>query len=45
MDLGRHVYVKVSATQGNPVFIRDPNALAGDNGTPVFRRPNPRARR
>jgi hypothetical protein len=22
-----------SATQGNPVFIRDPNALAGDNGT------------
>ncbi|MEM8930383.1 MAG: hypothetical protein AAGE94_04380 [Acidobacteriota bacterium] len=25
--------VKASFTQGNPVFIRDPNALAGDNGT------------
>lgn len=34
VNLGRHVYVKLSATQGNPVFIRDPNALAGDNGTP-----------
>lgn len=33
LDLGKHVYVKVSATQGNPVFLRDPNALAGDNGT------------
>jgi hypothetical protein len=33
LDLGRHLYVKLSATQGNPVFIRDPNALAGDNGT------------
>lgn len=34
VSLGRHVYAKLSATQGNPVFIRDPNALAGDNGTP-----------
>ncbi len=34
VSLGRHVYAKFSATQGNPVFIRDPNALAGDNGTP-----------
>ncbi|HVR98947.1 MAG TPA: hypothetical protein VMW27_20170 [Thermoanaerobaculia bacterium] len=41
IDLGRHVYVKVSATQGNPVFIRDPNALAGDNGTPDQMRLNP----
>ena len=32
MDLGRHLYAKFSATQGNPVFMRDPNALAGDNG-------------
>ena len=31
-DLGRHVYGKVSYTQGNPLFLRDPNALAGDNG-------------
>jgi hypothetical protein len=41
LSLGRHVYVKLSATQGNPVFLRDPNALAGDNGTPIFREPNP----
>jgi len=34
VSLGPHFYAKVSATQGNPVFIRDPNALAGDNGTP-----------
>jgi len=33
-DLGRHVYLRLSLTQGNPVFLRDPNALAGDNGTP-----------
>jgi hypothetical protein len=31
---GRHFYARVSATQGNPLFFRDPNALAGDNGTP-----------
>jgi hypothetical protein len=41
VSLGRHVYVKLSATQGNPVFMRDPNALAGDNGTPALRQPNP----
>ncbi len=32
IDLGRHFYLKFSATQGNPLFMRDPNALAGDNG-------------
>lgn len=31
-DLHRNVYLKLSATQGNPVFFRDPNALAGDVG-------------
>lgn len=36
LDFGRHLYLKASYTQGNPVFIRDPNALAGDNGTPAF---------
>ncbi len=41
LDLGRHVYLRGSATQGNPVFLRDPNALAGDNGTPERRRPRP----
>ncbi len=34
-DLGRHAYLKASYTRGNPVFMRDPNALAGDNGTPA----------
>ena len=33
VDLGRHLYLKGSYTRGNPVFLRDPNALAGDNGT------------
>ena len=32
-DLGRHVYFFASGTQGNPLFFRDPNVLAGDNGT------------
>jgi hypothetical protein len=40
-DIGPHVYVKGSLTAGNPVFLRDPNALAGDNGTPALRQPNP----
>jgi hypothetical protein len=34
IDLGRHLFLKGSYTRGNPVFLRDPNALAGDNGTP-----------
>lgn len=41
-DLGRHLVLKIQATQGNPVFLRDPNALAGDNGTPELREPDPR---
>lgn len=41
LDFGRHVYLKLSATQGNPVFLRDPNALAGDNGTPNLETPFP----
>jgi len=43
-DFGRHVYLRLSATQGNPLFFRDPNALAGDNGTPELdpqANPNP----
>lgn len=42
-DLGRHFYIKSSLTQGNPVFFRDVNALAGDNGTPLLdgTTPNP----
>ncbi|HVT59221.1 MAG TPA: hypothetical protein VHR45_12555 [Thermoanaerobaculia bacterium] len=41
IDLGRNVYLKVSETAGNPVFLRDPNALAGDNGTPVLLQSHP----
>lgn len=33
-DLGPNFYVKASYTAGNPLYLRDPNALAGDNGTP-----------
>lgn len=36
VDLTRHLYAKASYTQGNPLFFRDPNALAGDNGTSIF---------
>lgn len=32
MDLASGFYAKVSYTTGNPLFFRDPNALAGDNG-------------
>lgn len=41
VDLGRHVYLKTSVTQGNPLFIRDPNALAGDNGIAELLQTNP----
>lgn len=33
-SFGPHVYWRASATGGTPVFYRDVNALAGDNGTP-----------
>lgn len=36
VDLGRHLYLRGTYTTGNPVFFRDPNALAGDNGTARF---------
>ncbi len=31
---GKHAYWRASVTGGTPLFFRDPNALAGDNGTP-----------
>jgi hypothetical protein len=31
---GRHLYWRASVASGNPLFFRDTNALAGDNGTP-----------
>ena len=33
-SFGRNVYWRGSIGNGNPLFFRDPNALAGDNGTP-----------
>lgn len=46
-DLPSGLYGRLSYTTGNPVFMRDSNALAGDNGTENFRippnlNPNPR---
>jgi len=32
--VGRNFYWRVQAANGNPLFFRDANALAGDNGTP-----------
>ncbi len=32
--VGRSFYWRVQAANGNPLFMRDPNALAGDNGVP-----------
>jgi hypothetical protein len=46
IDLGSQFYAKASLTKGNPVFIRDPNSLAGDNGIdehmPPFNNPDPK---
>jgi hypothetical protein len=41
LSLNENFYLKGSITQGNPLFIRDPNALAGDNGIDALRLPNP----
>lgn len=30
---GKHLWGRVSFSEGNPLFFRDPTALAGDNGT------------
>lgn len=38
-DLPSGFYGRLSYTTGNPVFMRDANALAGDNGTEDFRVP------
>lgn len=41
--LGPHLYWRGSLTNGNPLFFRDTNALAGDNGAPerLVARPDP----
>ena len=38
-DLPSGFYGRLSYTTGNPLFIRDVNALAGDNGTQSFQTP------
>jgi len=40
-SLGSHFYFRAQVSNGNPTFFRDPNALAGDNGTEDNRPPNP----
>jgi hypothetical protein len=40
-DVASHVYWRAQISNGNPVFFRDPNALAGDNGNDDLRFPNP----
>ncbi len=40
----RNLYWRLQVSSGNPLFFRDPNALAGDNGTPSLdpvAHPNP----
>ncbi len=39
--VGRSFYWRVQAANGNPLFFRDANALAGDNGTPKELRGEP----
>lgn len=40
-DLGGVFYTKASYTEGNGLYLRDPNALAGDNGIPELLTLNP----
>jgi hypothetical protein len=40
-NVGEHLYWRTQFSTGNPVFFRDPNALAGDNGNDDLRFPNP----
>ena len=39
--LGRNFYWRLQGANGNPLYFRDPNALAGDNGIPELLQPNP----
>ena len=43
-SVGRNFYWRAQATSGNPLYIRDPNALAGDNGIKELLTPNPNPR-
>jgi hypothetical protein len=39
--IGRNLYWRFQTTSGNPLYFRDPNALAGDNGIKELLQPNP----
>jgi hypothetical protein len=40
-SVGEHFYFRGQISNGNPTFFRDPNALAGDNGTVMPPNPDP----
>jgi hypothetical protein len=40
-SIGRNLYWRLTGTSGNPLYFRDPNALAGDNGIKELLQPNP----
>lgn len=40
-SIGTHLYFFGQVSNGNPLFMRDPNALAGDNGTALPPDPEP----
>ncbi|HLJ72944.1 MAG TPA: hypothetical protein VKU62_00060 [Thermoanaerobaculia bacterium] len=40
-SIGRNFYWRLQGTTGNPLYFRDPNALAGDNGIKELLQPNP----
>ena len=40
-SIGRNLYWRLQATSGNPLYFRDPNALAGDNGIKELLQTNP----
>jgi hypothetical protein len=40
-SIGRNFYWRIQGANGNPLYFRDANALAGDNGIPELLEPNP----
>ncbi len=40
-SIGRNLYWRLTGTSGNPVYFRDTNALAGDNGIKELLLPHP----
>lgn len=40
-SVGRNLYWRLVGANGNPLYFRDPNALAGDNGIKELLQPNP----